>query len=179
MTDTIVPMLDRADCRMLAVLQTDGRITNQALAERVGLSTAACWRRLQALVASGVVRRFAALVDARRVGYELTVFLHVTLSRHVKAATVEFERAVKSHPEVLDCYAVTGDADFLLRVLATDIAGYDRFLEDVVFNLPGIAQVRSSIVLREVKSEPTIPLAEAGGAEQPAARPRRQMVRRR
>lgn len=155
--------LDHADHRILTALQADGRITNQALAERVGISTAACWRRLQALVASGIVRRFTALLDGRRLGYELTVFVHVTLTRHAKDATAAFERAVKARAEVLDCYAVTGDADFTLRVVATDIAGYDRFLEDFVFTLPGIAQVRSSIVLREVKADVSIPLPAPAG----------------
>lgn len=146
------PHLDPCDHRLLAVLQRDGRITNQRLAETVGTSAAACWRRLQRLIASGTIRRFSALVDPARLGYQLCALTYVTLARHSRDVAVQFERTVAERDEVFECLAVTGDADFLLRVYVTDMAGYDRFLEEFLFTVPGVSTVRTSFVLREVKA---------------------------
>ncbi|TAK55430.1 MAG: Lrp/AsnC family transcriptional regulator [Gammaproteobacteria bacterium] len=164
--------LDACDQRMLAALQRDGRITNQRLAESVGTSAAACWRRLQRLVTGGTIRRFTAIVDPASLGYQLCALTYVTLARHSRDVAVQFERAVTERDEVFDCLAVTGDADFLLRIYVTGMAGYDRFLEDFLFTLPGVSTVRTSFVLREVK---------AGGvlAPAPPAAPARELRGRR
>ena len=151
--------LDACDQRMLAALQRDGRITNQRLAEIVGTSAAACWRRLQRLISGGTIRRFAAVVDPARLGYELCALTYVSLSRHSRDVAVQFERALADRDEVFECLAVTGDADFLLRVYVTDMAGYDRFLEEFLFTVPGISTVRSSFVLREIKAGGVLPPA--------------------
>lgn len=154
MTET----LDRYDRHILRILQADGRISNQQLADEVGLSTAACWRRVKALDERGVLKRYTTLVDPEALGYNLCVFMMVTLLRHSQDSAIEFEDAVKSCPEVLQCYAVTGNADFVLRVVIPSMAAYDRFLTDKIFTLPGVSQVKSNFALREVKYETAIPV---------------------
>ncbi len=150
--------LDKYDRHILRILQQDGRISNQQLADAVGLSTAACWRRVKALEERGVVNKYTALVDPQSLDYGLCVFLLVTLIRHSKDSSQEFEEAVKSCPEVLQCYAVTGNADFVLRVVIPDMATYDQFLTEKIFCLPGVSQVKSNFMLREVKYDTAIPV---------------------
>ncbi|MFY0991688.1 Lrp/AsnC family transcriptional regulator [Halomonas sp. C05BenzN] len=154
------PSLDGHDRRILKVLQQQGRITNQELAERIGLSPAACWRRVKALEEEGVIKRFAALVDPARVGQPLCALVMVTLVRHHIDNTAEFENRILQYPEVLQCYATTGNADFVLRVVSEDMAAYDRFLNEKLFTLPGISQVSSNFALREIKNETAIPIPQ-------------------
>jgi len=149
---------DAVDRRILAVLQREGRLSNQDIAARVNVSPAACWRRIRALEESGVIRGYRAELQREAVGLGLCVFAHVTLARHEVRNVGRFEKAVLSRPEVLECHATTGDADFLLKVVARDIRSYDQFLEAFLFTLPGIAQVRSSITLREIKHSAELPL---------------------
>jgi len=155
---TELAQLDNFDRRILTELQKDGRIKNQALADRVGLSPAACWRRVKALEEGGTIRQYTALVDADALGQSLCVLVMVSLVRHTRDSSHEFEQAMREWPEVLQCYAVTGSADFLLRVVIPDMAAYDRFLNDKLFDLPGISQVNSNFALREVKQETALPL---------------------
>lgn len=150
--------LDRHDQRILTLLQQQGRITNNELAEQIGLSPAACWRRVKALEESGVIRRFAALVEPSLVGQPLAALVMVTLVRHHIDNTVEFENRILQYPEVLQCYATTGNADFVLRVVIEDMAAYDRFLNEKLFTLNGISQVSSNFVLRNIKEETAIPI---------------------
>ena len=150
--------LDGHDRRILRVLQQQGRITNQELAEQIGLSPAACWRRVKALEASGVIKRFAALVDPARVGQPLSALVMITLRRHSIDSTSDFEARVAQYPEVLQCYATTGNADFVLRVVIEDMSAYDRFLNEKLFTLPGISQIHSNFVLRAIKDETAIPM---------------------
>ena len=132
---------------------------DNALAETViGLSAAACWRRVKALEESGVIKGFAALVDPARVGQPLSALVMVTLVRHHIDDTVEFERRIREYPEVLQCYATTGNADFVLRVVIEDMAAYDRFLNEKLFTLAGISQVTSNFALREIKNETAVPI---------------------
>lgn len=149
---------DVLDRKILNILQSEGRLTNQELAERVQMSSAACWRRVKQLEEKGVIQNYAAMLDRQQLGFHLCVYMNVSLSRHVKENVQQFEAAMKLRPEVLECFATTGDADFILRVVAEDIEAYDRFLEDFVFGLPGILQVRSSIALREIKFDTKLPL---------------------
>jgi DNA-binding Lrp family transcriptional regulator len=121
----ILPM-DRTDLRILDALQQDGRQSNQALADRVGISTAACWRRVRALEEEGVIERYAALLSRPKLGLDLCAFVHISLARHVQESTVPFEQAVMERPEVMECFATTGDADFILRVVTTSIEAFDR-----------------------------------------------------
>ena len=150
--------MDAIDRKILAGLQRQGRISNQDLAEQVGISTAACWRRVRALESDGTIEAYTARLDRQRLGLALCAFVHVSLSRHQRACTQSFAAAVRDRPEVLECFATTGDADFILRVVTTDIESFDRFLEDFLFGLEGIAQVRSNIALRELKFATELPL---------------------
>ncbi|MEP5764745.1 MAG: Lrp/AsnC family transcriptional regulator [Halieaceae bacterium] len=153
--------MDRSDRKILQALQREGRISNQQLAEEVGMSSAACWRRVRALEAAGVISGYTALLERSQLGLELCAFVHVSLSRHEKKSTESFEGAVRDRPEVLECFATTGDADFILRVVTADIASFDAFLEEFLFGLAGISQVRSNICLRELKFATALPLPAA------------------
>jgi Lrp/AsnC family leucine-responsive transcriptional regulator len=151
--------MDRTDIRILDTLQQDGRISNQALAIKVGISAAACWRRVRALEEEGVIASYAAILDRKRVNLDLCAFIHVSLSRHVRESTKSFEKAILERPEVLECFATTGDADFILRVVTASIETLDTFLEECLFALPQISQVRSHIALRELKFDTALPIA--------------------
>ncbi|SIQ14885.1 Lrp/AsnC family transcriptional regulator [Marinobacterium stanieri] len=150
--------LDNFDRKILQVLQQDGRISNQQLAEQVGLSPAACWRRVRALEEKGAIAGYAALLDPETLGQGLSVFVLVSLQRHNIDSTEEFEQEVLNYPEVLQCYAVTGNADFVLRVVVPDMGSYDRFLNEKIFTLKGIAQVHSNFGLRQIKNSHALPL---------------------
>ncbi|BBB24719.1 Lrp/AsnC family transcriptional regulator [Amphritea japonica] len=150
--------LDRYDRHILAILQDDGRISNQQLADQVGLSSAACWRRVKVLDEKGILKKHTALVSPEALGYDLCVLVMVTLIRHQQDDAIEFQQAVQGYPEVLQCFAVTGDADYVLRVIVQNMAAYDSFLNEKIFNLPGVSQVRSNFALREIKNETAIPI---------------------
>ena len=150
--------LDEFERRILRVLQTDGRLSMGELAERIGLSASPTWRRVRALEERGVIRRYVALLDPALAGVPQCVFTHVTLARHDRAALQEFEEAVMNRPEVLECFATTGDADYLLRVMVPDTAAFERFLQETIFARPAVQQVRSNFALREVKYETAIPV---------------------
>jgi DNA-binding Lrp family transcriptional regulator len=150
--------MDRTDIKILNALQRDGRLSNQNLANAVGISTAACWRRVRALEDSGIIAGYAALLDRAGIGLNLCAFVHVSLARHVSESTTSFEERVSQRPEVLECFATTGDADFILRVVTESIEALDKFLEEFLFALPQISQVKSNIALRELKCSTVLPL---------------------
>ena len=149
--------LDETDRRLLAALQTNGRVTNQDLAAGSGLSSSACWRRVRALEESGIVSGYTALLDREKAGFSTSAILHVSLERHDSRFVEEFVRRVRARPEILDCYATTGDADYHLRVVVRDMAAYNNFLDEFVFRLPGIRQVRTNVVLKEIKHGVALP----------------------
>ena len=149
--------MDAADEKLLTRLQAEGRITNQDLADATALSASACWRRVRALEEAGILRGYAAVVDREKAGFTMSAILHVSLERHDSRFVDEFEKRVAARPEILDCFATTGDADYHLRVVVRDMAAYNRFLEDVLFRLPGIRQVRTNVVLREIKTGVALP----------------------
>ena len=151
-------MIDARDAKIISELQADGRLTNQLLAERVGMSASACWRRVKSLEASGIIRGYAALVDRRKAGFSISAIVHVLLARHESMDVEPFEERIKRQPEVLECFATSGEADYHLHVVAADIDAYHRFLNGVMFKMPGIAHVRSHIVLKEIKAEVALPL---------------------
>ncbi len=150
--------LDKRGQRLLAILQQDGRISNQQLAEKVGLSPAACWRRVKTLEETGVIKGYGAHLAPEKMGQELCVLVNLSLQRHTIDSTAEIEQQVSHYPEVLQCFSVTGNADFVLRVIVSDMAGYDRFLNEKIFTLPGIAHVNSNFALREIKNTQVIPV---------------------
>jgi DNA-binding Lrp family transcriptional regulator len=151
-------VLDRASLRILAELQRDARQTVQQLAEAAGLSATPCWKRIKQMEAAGVITGYTALVDRAKVGLGLRVVVEANLQQHSEDAVRRFEQAVAASPQIVQCVSTTGQADYILTVLAADIPAYERFLHDTLFKLPGITHVRSSIVLREVKSEVRLPL---------------------
>lgn len=154
--------LTRTDRRLLEILQKDARLTNLELAERVSLSPSACLRRVRALEKSGVIRRYAALVDPRKVGLGLMAFVNVKLEKRGRMPTDAFARAVKDWPEVLACHSLTGDMDYLLRVQVADLDHFSRFVMDSLLKHPGLIDVRSSFVLEEVKETTALPLSHLG-----------------
>lgn len=149
---------DRSSRAILRELQQDTRLSQQALAERVGLSATPVWRRIRELAERGVIRRWVALLDRERLGLHACVLANVTLERHVEGVVDGFERRVRACPEILECYGITGEADYLIKVVVPDMKAYDRFLHDVVFRIPGVASIRTNVVLREVKYETALPI---------------------
>ncbi|WP_426611603.1 Lrp/AsnC family transcriptional regulator [Bradyrhizobium sp. McL0616] len=150
-------MIEDQDTRILAHLQKDGRATNQQLADEVGMSTSACWRRVRALEETGVIRGYAALIAREQAGFAMSAILHVSLERHDAKFVDEFVARVTTRREVLECFATTGDADYHLRVVVQDMAAYNRFLDEFMFRIPGIRHVRSNVVLKEIKTSVALP----------------------
>lgn len=150
--------LDSYSIAILSLLQEDGRLTVQELAERIGLSTTPTWKRLKELERSGVIAHYAAVVERTKVGLNNYVLAEVNLSRHVENVVEEFEAAVRASARIVECYSTTGQADYLLKVATPDIAAYDTFLHQVIFKLPGVSEIRSSIVLRDIKGMAPLPL---------------------
>jgi len=150
-------MVEKHDERIIIHLQKDGRITNQQLAENIGMSTSACWRRVRSLEQDGVIQRYAALVDREKAGFAMSAIIHVSLERHDANVVAKFVARLKERPEVLECFATTGDADYHLRVVVRDMHAYNRFLDDFVFRLPGIRHVRTNVILKEIKSDVALP----------------------
>ena len=151
--------LDRIDLHILAVLQSEGRISNAELAQRVSLSASACLRRLQRLESEQVITGYAAQVDPQAVGLGLQAFVRVQLVKHEHAAVERFVEHVNGWDEVVACHALTGDMDYLLHVYVADLKDFSRFLLDHLLNASGVADVNSSFVLRTVKRSPSLPLS--------------------
>jgi Lrp/AsnC family leucine-responsive transcriptional regulator len=146
--------LDRTDRRILEALQQDGRLTNQELAERVSLSPSPCLRRVRRLEEEGVIRQYVALVDADKVGLGLLAYVSVRLQKHVGGSHLpidEFARDVQRWPEVVACYAMTGDMDYLMRIQVEDLAHFSRFAMDTLMKHPAVIDIRSSFTLKKIK----------------------------
>lgn len=144
--------LDEIDRRIVAELQNDGRLPVVELAGRVGLSPTPCLRRLQRLEARGVITRYAALVDPRALGLGVQALVEVTLEDHSEAVVEAFEAAIRQQPEVMACFAITGEMDFLLLVQATDLDAYSAFALRTLLRMPGVKGSRSSFIMQTVKS---------------------------
>ena len=166
-------VLDRRDVDILAELQRDSRQTVQQLAASVGLSATPCWKRVKDMEGAGVIRGYGAMIDRERVGLQLCVLAEVNLAQHNEALVREFERAVASCPQIISCYSTTGGADYSIKVLAADIKSYEAFLHDTAFKLPGVTHIRSSVVLKEIKSETSLPIRAPGAAATAVASKRR------
>ena len=154
--------LDAIDRRILERLQHDGRLSNADLAEQVGLSSSPCWRRVKALEEAGVIKGYAAQLDAKSIGLSVNVFMSVSLSTQVEKALKDFERAAAERPEVMECYLMTGDSDYLIRIAVTDIAALERFILDQLTPIPGVEKIRSSFALKQVRYKTALPLPAAG-----------------
>ena len=157
-----IVQLDRYDRQILELLQQDGRISNQELADRIALSPSACLRRLRALEESGLIRGYRALLDARSLGLALTALVHIAMDRHTPDRFTHFEKQVSRLPEVLECLLITGqDADYQLKVLVTDMDAYQSLLLNKITRIEGVTGVHSSFVLRTVLDRTALPLPVA------------------
>ena len=152
--------LDNTDRRILRVIQEEARVSNSELAERVGLSPSPCWRRVRTLEENGVIERYVTLVNAKAVGLPINVFATVTLEKQAESALELFEKAVKKRPEVMECNLMTGEFDYLLRVVVPDLAAYERFLMDNLTRIKGIASIKSSFSLKQVSYKTALPLSD-------------------
>jgi DNA-binding Lrp family transcriptional regulator len=150
--------LDRIDRAILAELQRNGRLSNRELAEHVHLSESACLRRVRALEEARVIDRYAALVNQAKVGLPGNVFVSITLNRQEQGDLAAFEEAVQAVPEVMECYLMTGQQDYLLRVVVSDPADFERLHSQHLTRLPGVARVQSSFALRLVRKGSGLPL---------------------
>jgi Lrp/AsnC family transcriptional regulator, leucine-responsive regulatory protein len=153
--------LDRTDARILHELQRDGRLPVVALAGRVALSPTACQRRVQRLEAAGVIERYTAVLNPAALGLEIQAFIQVRIERQSKAVAESFEEAVRRLPEVRACYVMTGDLDFLLHVFVPDLKAFSDFAMHRLIGVPGVKDVRSSLVLESIKPDEGFPLEPA------------------
>lgn len=157
--------LDRLDQRILEILQTDARTTNADLAEAVGLSPSPCLRRVRNLEASGVINQYVTLIKADAIGLPVNVFATVTLDRQIESNLENFEAAVLERPEVMEAYLMTGEYDYLLRIVVPDLASYERFLMDHLTKIAGVAGIKSSFAIRQVQYKTALPTAHLGQSQ--------------
>jgi DNA-binding Lrp family transcriptional regulator len=152
--------IDRIDHAILRELQTDGRLSNNALADRVNLSESACLRRVRRLEEIGLLRGYVGLVDQTRAGFPDNVFVQITLHSQQQDDLASFERAVRQLPEVMECYLMSGDSDYLLRVIVADARDYERIHSQFLTRLPGVDRVQSSFGLRTVVKKTALPIRQ-------------------
>ena len=150
--------LDRIDRRILHDLQDKGRMTNVELAKRAGISAPPCLRRVRALEKAGLIKGYHAEVNAEALGFTVTVFAQVGLSSQAEADLRAFEQLVASYPEVRECHMLAGEADFLLRIVATDWDAYQRFLTSKLTPAPNVSHVKTALAIRSTKTEPGVPI---------------------
>lgn len=168
---------DAIDLRILDELQRDGALSNVELAARVRLSPSPCLARVKALESAGVIARYVALADPAALGLGLNVFISISLKTQSKAALAEFERRIAEHDEVMECYLMTGDSDYLIRVAVADIAALERFILEQLTPIAGVEKIRSSFALKQVRYKTALPLP--GPREAPVVpRARRSAARR-
>ncbi len=145
--------LDNIDRKILIELQRNGRLSHQELSERVGLSATPCARRIRKLEQTGVIKGYAAIVDEARLGYGFSVFVSVRLDHQTDDRLLNFEDEILQLPEVADCWLMTGNRDYLLRIALTDLTEFERFLTGTLTKIPGVASIESSIPIRRVKEQ--------------------------
>ena len=153
-----VHTLDAIDRRILKELQGNARLSNVELAEHIGLSPSPCLRRVRRLERAGVIRGYATLVDQQALGLPVSIFVMVTLEKQVEQALEIFETRIRDLPEVMECYLMTGDSDYLLRVVTADLADYERFLMAHLTRFPGVASIKSSFALKQVIYRTALPV---------------------
>jgi Lrp/AsnC family leucine-responsive transcriptional regulator len=153
--------LDRYDRQILHVLQEDGRISNQDLADRIGLSPSPCLRRVRALEEAGIIAGYRALLDARKLGLTLMALIHISMDRHTPERFENFEAEVRALPEIIECLLITGqDADYKLKAVVRDMDAYQELLLDRITRIPGVTGVHSSFVLRRVLDRTALPVGD-------------------
>ena len=152
------PNLDPIDWRILSRLQDDARISNVDLAKAVSLSPSPCLARVRALEESGIISRYVTLLDPLALGLTVSVFIQVSLEKQMRNALDTFEASVLAREEVMECYLMTGDADYLVRVVVSDVQSIERFIVDYLAKIPGVASIKSSFALKQVKYKTALPL---------------------
>jgi Lrp/AsnC family transcriptional regulator len=158
MKETLRVALDDTDLRILDVLQREGALSAADVAARVGLSATTCWRRIQQLEQSGVVKARVAVLNRAALGLDCTIFAHVKLATQGRDAIARFDAAVRDRPEVVDCYTVMGEWDFLLRIITRDIKEYEAFYLDYLSKIPEVQSINSAIAVTVVKESTVLPL---------------------
>jgi len=151
--------IDRLDRRILDLLQREGTLPLAEVAARTGLSTTTCWRRIQQLEQSGVIRGRVALLDRAALGLDVTIFAHVKLSTQGRDAIAAFATAIRERPEVLDCYTTMGEWDFMLRVVTRDIKAFEAFYLDHLSKLPNVQSINSSVAVTVIKETTVLPIS--------------------
>jgi Lrp/AsnC family leucine-responsive transcriptional regulator len=154
--------LDAIDCHIIAELQSDARLSNVELADKVGLSPSPCLRRVKRLEQEGYILGYRAALQRDRVGLGFSVFVGVKLNGHANDGALAFEQGVVEMPEVVACHLVSGEADYFLEVVVPDLAGYQRFLVGKLLNLPIVREVRSNIAIQTLKADAPLPLEHLG-----------------
>lgn len=154
---------DKVDAKIVEFLQVDGRLSNAKLAERLSISEATCWRRHKRLEEVGIIEGYQATLNRRQLGGNVLAFVQITCTQHSEEATETFERIIQASSRVLSCHNTTGEADFLLQVIARDLDDYSHFVEKVLRQLPGVSSIRSNISLREMKATKHLPAGELLG----------------
>jgi Lrp/AsnC family leucine-responsive transcriptional regulator len=152
--------LDDTDRRILARLQEDARISNVDLAKAVNLSPSPCLSRVRALEERGLISRYVAVLDPLQLSLTVSVFIHVSLERQMRNALDTFESSVLGRDEVMECYLMTGESDYLLRVVVPNVQSLERFIVDYLAKIPGVASIKSSFALKQVKYKTALPLPE-------------------
>lgn len=150
--------LDAIDLRILDELQRDASLSNVELARRIHLSPSPCLARVKALEAAGIISRYVALADAAALGLGLNVFISISLKSQDRQALADFERRIAGHDEVMECYLMTGNEDYLIRVAVVDIAALEHFILEHLTSIPGIDKIRSSFALKQVSYKTALPL---------------------
>ena len=153
-----ISTLSEIDCKILKYLQGNARLTNVELSEYIHLSQSPCLRRVRNMEASGVIKGYVALVDQNTVGLPVSVFVNVRLEKQIERALEIFEETVQNWTEVMECYLMTGASDYLLRVVASDLGAYERFLMDKLTRVPGVASINSSFALKQVTYKTALPI---------------------
>jgi Lrp/AsnC family leucine-responsive transcriptional regulator len=155
---TLHPTLDPVDVRILTELQADAKLTNAELATRVNLSPSPCLARVRALEAQGVIDRYVTILDPLALGLGVSVFIQISLEKQARPNLEIFEGAIRDYPEVMECYLMTGDSDYLLRVVVADVPALERFIIEKLTPIAGVAGIRSSFALKQVKYQTALPV---------------------
>ncbi len=154
-------ILDQCDRKILLILQEDGRISNQDLADRIGISASPCWRRVRALEESGLIKGYRALVDAKLLGLSFMVLIHISMDQHTPERFAHFEKSISTIPEVIECLMITGQsADYQIKVVVKDMDAYQELLLNQITGITGVSGVHSSFILRKVIDKTALPISD-------------------
>ncbi len=155
---TLKTHLDEKDVQILALLQEDGRMTHAEIGKRIDLSAPSVFQRVKSLEKSGIIRSYAALLDQDRLGLRLIAWVHISLQLHQEQPIEKFRKAIQEIPQIMECYHISGDSDFMLKVVVRDIREYEKFMRETLLKVKSVGQVRTSFVLGTTKSTTKIPL---------------------